>query len=65
MLAQDQAVGDYTGSSDCSPKERERIVETLIELHDAKKYKVSTFYCAVGLCDRFLRKKADALQYGR
>jgi glycine cleavage system regulatory protein len=60
MLDQDCVIGDYTVTSEITAQDREKIVETLIALHDAKGYKVSTFYCAVGLCDRYLRRRADS-----
>ena len=65
MLTRDGVVGDYTLDSDCTPEERGRIIDTLISLHTAKKYKQATFYCAVGICDRYLRRRADQKFAGR
>lgn len=55
MMTRDCVVGDYTQNSAFTPEERERVIDTMLGLHAAKKYKPATFYCAVGICDRYLR----------
>jgi len=55
MMTRDFVVGDYTRNSAFTPEERERVIDTMLGLHAAKKYKPATFYCAVGICDRYLR----------